>query len=338
MAYISFQPKDNFKTTLYTGNQSARTITTNMQPDFVWTKCRNNAHSHISTDSVTGAGKRIKPDTTAAQDTSGASVASFVSTGYTLTDNSTINGNSDTNVSWSWKAGTTSGLSGGTITPSSYSINAAAGMGIYQYTGTGSTGTIAHGLGKVPEMIISKRTSHTGSWVVYHKAMGNANEMYLNATDGQSSASATWNSTTPTSTVWSVGNDQNNTSGYTILTYAFTSIKGFSRVGVYRGNGNNNGAFIYTGFQPNFVIIKSITAGRQWQIRDGQRGFNGAIKTLYSDSSEVETSGDTFDILSNGFKPRNTSNVQNTDGETYIYMAYAENPFVASNGDPTTAR
>ena len=162
--------------------------------------------------------------------------------------------------------------------------------------------------------------------------------MYLNATDGQSSASATWNSTTPTSTVWSVGNDQNNTSGYTILTYAFTSIKGFSRVGVYRGNGNNNGAFIYTGFQPNFVIIKSITAGRQWQIRDGQRGFNGAIKTLYSDSSEVETSGDTFDILSNGFKPRNTSNVQNTDGETYIYMAYAENPFVASNGDPTTAR
>ena len=339
MAYISFQPKDYFNTSLWTGTGSDPLTVTGVgfQADWTWIKRRELNHHRVM-DSVRGATYEMYADVNSAQYGESQGLKSWNTDGYVLGNNAGYNANGGTYAGWSWKMGTTSGLSGGTITPSSYSINAAAGMGIYQYTGTGSAGTIAHGLGKVPEMIISKRSSHTGSFVVYHKAMGNANEMYLDATDGQSTATATWNSTTPTSTVWSVGNDQNNTSGYTIITYAFTSIKGFSKVGVYRGNGNNNGAFVYTGFQPNFVIIKSITAGRQWQIRDGQRGFNGAIKTLYSDSNEAETSGDTIDLLSNGFKPRDTSVVHNTDGETYIYMAFAENPFVASNGNPSTAR
>tara|TARA_X000001388_G_scaffold75996_1_gene72142 strand:+ start:325 stop:1335 length:1011 start_codon:yes stop_codon:yes gene_type:complete len=336
MAYISFQPKDLFQTTLYTGNASARTITTGMQPDWVWTKARNAAHHHVSTDSVTGAGKRLRPSTNNAQDVSGASVASFVSTGYTLTDNDTVNGNTETNVSWSWKMGTTSGLSGGTITPSSYSINAAAGMGVYQTTGTGSAGTIAHGLGKAPEFIISKRMSHTGSWVVYHEAMGNANEMYLDATDGQSSASATWNSTTPTSTVWSVGNDQNNTSGYTIVSFAFAPIKGFSKFGSYTGSGGQN--FIYTGFKPAWLLMKSLGAGTQWILIDNKRGYNGSNELLYPDSSEVAGSAEVVDLVSNGFVQRSAGGGNNQNAVNYVYMAFAEEPFVASNGNAATAR
>ena len=341
MAYISFQPKDYFNCTIYTGNNSTNAQTgVGFQPDLIWFKRRDSGAQHSLFDAVRGVTKGLASDTNAAESTISDALTSFDSDGFTLGADSGnyINLNSATYASWNWKAGTTSGLSGGTITPTSYSINASAGMGIYQTTGTGSAGTIAHGLGKVPKMIISKRTGNTGSWVVYHDAMGNANEMYLDATDGQSSASATWNSTTPTSTVWSVGNDQNNTSGYTIISYVFAPVKGFSHIGTYDGNGNANGAFCYTGFKPSWLMVKSTAAGQQWLIMDNKRGYNGSNELLYADSNEAAGSAEVVDLLSNGFKMRSTGAGNNSNGQKYIYMAFAAEPFVASNGDPATAR
>ena len=337
MAYISFQPKDYFNTVLWTGTGSEQTISgVGFQPDWTWVK-RREIKDHNAYDAVRGATKPIYPNDSSGQDTDAQSLKSWNADGFVLGTATNVNASGGTYCAWNWKMGTTSGLSGGTITPTAYSINAAAGMGIYQYTGTGSAGTIAHGLGKVPEFIISKRTSHSGSFVVYHKSIGNANEFYLNATDGQSSASATWNSTTPTSTVWSVGNDQNNTSGYTIITYAFAPVRGFSHFGTYDGSANANGVFVHCGFKPGWLMIKSTTASTQWIMFDNKRGYNGSNGQLYADSSEAEGTAESVDFVSNGFKLRAADNGVNA-AQKYCYMAFAADPFVASNGNPSTAR
>ena len=336
MAYISFAPQDYFKTILYTGNESARTITTGMQPDWVWTKCRNDAHAHISTDSVTGAGKRIKPDSNNAQDTSGASVASFVSTGYTLTDNSTINGNSDNSVSWSWKMGTTSGLSGGTITPSAYSINATTGSAFLKYTGTGSVGTIPHGLGKEPSMIIVKRTDTTSQWSVYFKDLGNGYHIPLDTADSPVDSANYWNDTSPTSSVFTVGTGTDvNASGGTYIAMVFANIKGFSQSGTY--NGNNGQNFIYTGFKPSWLLMRR-WGGAQWILVDNKRGYNGSNELLYPDSSEVAGSAEVVDLVSNGFCQRSSGAGNNQNTVDYFYMAFAAAPIVGSNNVPSTAR
>ena len=338
MAYISFQPKDYFNTSLWTGTGSDPLTVTGVgfQPDWTWIKRRELNHHRVM-DSVRGATYEMYADVNSAQYGESQGLKSWNTDGYVLGNNAGYNANGGTYAGWSWKMGTTSGLSGGTITPTAYSINAAAGMGIYQYTGTGSAGTIAHGLGKVPEFIIAKRASHTGSWVVYHKSIGNANEFYLDATDGQSSASATWNSTTPTSTVWSVGTDQNNTSGYTIINYVFAPVRGFSHFGTYDGSANANGVFVHCGFKPAWLMIKSTTASTQWTMFDNKRGYNGSNGQLYADSNEAEGFATTLDLVSNGFKLRAADNGVNA-GQKYCYMAFAADPFVASNGDPATAR
>jgi hypothetical protein len=189
-------------------------------------------------------------------------------------------------------------------------------------------------------MIISKRTSHTGSWVVYHEGIGNAHELYLNQTDAASSAAATWNSTTPTSTVWSVGTDQNNTSGYTIISYVFAPVTGFSNIGKYKGNGSAHGPFIHTGFKPAWLLVKRTdSAGYEWVIMDNKRSpSNQMDKWLYPNSTAAEDSNGALDFCSNGFKIRQNHSYFNASGATYVFMAFAEHPFVASNGDPANAR
>ena len=296
MAYISFQPKDYFSTVTYSGTSGTTDVTTGFQPDMVWTKDRGRTETHCLYDAVRGVTKRIRPDDSAAEGTETAGVSAFNANGFTTGQQGGSGQDGYNYVSWNWKMGTTSGLSGGTITPTAYSINAAAGMGIYQYTGTGSAGTIAHGLGKVPEFIIAKRTSHSGSFVVYHKSIGNDKEFYLNATDGQSSAAATWNSTTPTSTVWSVGTDQNNTSGYTIINYVFAPVRGFSHFGTYDGSGDANGVFVHCGFKPSWLMVKNVAAGQQWLMMDNKRGYNSSNKLLYADSNEAAGTAEVVDF------------------------------------------
>ena len=341
-AYISFQPSDFFSPKLYTGTGSSNAITgVGFQPDMVWVKQRSGTEYHEVCDAVRGATKNIYPNANSAEGTNGQALKTFDADGYTLGTSLGWNQNTSTYVGWNWKAGTTTGLSGGTITPTSYSINTTSGFGIYNYTGTGSAGTIAHGLGVAPTMMIVKKYNTTGDWYVYHKDMpsGNGYHLRLNANSAEASGTE-WNSTDPTSTVFSLGANSNvNASGATFIAYVFAPIKGYSKFGEYTGNGNADGTFVYTGFRPAFVLTKKTSGTDDWGLFDNKReGFNPENDVFYPNLTSAEVDNDSINILSNGFKPRATHGWINQSGATYIYAAFAEFPFVSSNSIPTVAR
>ena len=341
MAYISFQPSDHFNCVLYTGNSSTNAITgVDFQPDLVWTKNRGSSGSHMLYDAIRGALYRLSADTTESNASYAGGLTSFDSDGFTLGNWGGVNSNSNTFVSWNWKAnGAGSANTDGSINTTATSVNTTAGFSICKWTGNSSNATIGHGLGVVPQTIFVKNLADAESWSVYHHSIGNTHSLFLDTDGGDSSNSKYWNNTSPTSTTFSVGNGgEVNGSGDAMIAYCFTEKVGFSKFGTYNGTGNADGSFIYTGFEPSLIMIKRSDATAQWQMRDDQRGVNGAIKTLYTDSAEAETSGDTFDILSNGFKIRNDSTAHNGGGNKYLYWAWAKNPIVASNGDVGTAR
>ena len=341
MSYISFQPKDYFNTKLYTGNGSTQSITgVGFQPDWVWLKRRDASASHELHDAVRGATKRLKSDGTNAEFTDTDTLTSFDSDGFSIGSGSQINTNSATQVAWNWKAnGAGSSNTDGSIT-STVSANTTSGFSIVTYTGTGSVGTIGHGLSAVPKMIIVKRLDSASSWSVYHSALGNANQVYLNTT-GASTSSSGWNSTDPTSSVFSIGSTASyNGSGNTYIAYAFAEKSGFSSMGSYVGNGNADGTFVYTGFKPAFILLKNTTLSvENWVINDSGRNPSNIVdKDLFANQNYVEAVHSRQDFLSNGFKFRSTANNSNKSGDTYIYMAFAESPIVSSNGVPAVAR
>ena len=347
-AYISFQPSDFFNTLLWTGDGSAsRSLTgVGFQPDFTWIKPRSTTIEHNLYDSPRGATWALQSNNDEAQGQNNGYgwLSAFDADGFTVVEGgsnaSRVNDNTVTYVGWNWKMGTTSGLSGGTITPSSYSISTTGGQSVIAYTGTGSAGTIPHGLGVTPQMIILKETSNATDWAVYHIKVGNAKFLKLN-TDAAQAATSNWNSTSPTTSLFSVGSgDQSNTSGRTYVAYCFASIKGYSKFGGYTGNGNADGPFVYTGFRPAYIMLKCITGGSSnWAIFDPKReGYNVDNDALYADTTAVEATSDDIDILSNGFKLRNTGFTLNTSADTYIYAAFAEFPLVSSNSKAGTAR
>ena len=348
MAYISFQPRDNFKTHLYTGTgaSNAQTFpeTTAMQPDIVWIKNRDVTDFHVWTNSLSGATKYIETNNTLVQTTNAESVKSFDSDGFTVGTMNEVNTDTEDFVSWNWKMGTTSGIAGSpSITPTAYTFNAAAGQSIIQWTGTGANATLPHGLGVTPEMIIVRNTNAGYDWMVYHKIMGNTKYMRLNSTAIQSTGATTWNSTSPTDTLFSVGtNDASNQNTATLLAYCFAPIKGYSRFGTYKGNQSANGPFIYTGFRPAFVICKVYNSGdpKNWILMDDKRlAYNEDNNALYTSNTNAGDASTTIDILSNGFKCRRTDDTLNGPGGlSYIYMAFAKFPFVTSTSQPGGAR
>ncbi|MDP6772067.1 MAG: hypothetical protein QF704_15295, partial [Anaerolineales bacterium] len=222
--------------------------------------------------------------------------------------------------------------------------NTTAGFSIITYTGTGATGTIAHGLGAVPELIICKQRSNAESWGVYHGSNTAAPEtdyLLLDTTAATADNSNRWGDTAPTSSVFTVDTaNEVNTDARTYVAYVFTSIQGYSKFGGYTGNGDADGTFIYTGFKPAWVMWKETSEGnRGWMIHDSARStINPVDNYILADSSNAEANYDFADFLSNGFKQRHTSTYANGDGVTYIYMAFAESPFVTSGGVPCTAR
>jgi len=326
--------------TLYTGNGSAatdvQTITNagGFKPDLVWTKSRSNAVSHHIGDSVRGIDKTLFSNLTAAEQTYTYDIHAFNSNGFTVGNDGTQNTSGYTYVGWQWQAGqgTTSSNTNGSIT-STVSVNATAGFSIVTYTGTGSTGTVGHGLGVAPKMIISKNRSAAEDWRVAHTGLTNMASWHcnLNTTQAQSnSGAAIWNNTTPTSTIFGVGTDTSvSGSGNLIVAYCWTPIAGYSAFGSYIGNGSSDGTFVFTGFRPKFFMIKS-TGVESWEMFDTSRDtYNQAVGLLEANSSGAENTSNTsaIDILSNGFKQRNTRAATNGSGSTYIYMAFAENPF-----------
>jgi len=339
MAYISFQPSDYFNTKLHTGTGSTASITgVGFQPDMVWSKQRNGTDNHNIIDAVRGVTKILQTDTTAVEQTASQSLTSFDSDGFSVGTDNAWNGSSNTYCMWNWKAnGQGSSNTDGSITST---VSASTTSGFSIVTWTGNSGSIGHGLGKKPAMLITKSLGATGGWYVTHKSLSaemQDNYMFLNDTSANSTNNDIWGGE-PTTSTFSVGSGLiGNT---THVAYCFAPIKGFSAMGSYTGNGNADGAFIYTGFKPAFVMYKnSSVSGGHWQIYDNKRlGYNGANKVLRANLTNAEAD-DEIDLLSNGFKCRATNNNNNNhSGVTYIYMAFSEESIVSSNGVPATAR
>ena len=347
MAQIN-KPNTYFNTKLYTGTGATQSITgVGFSPDFVWIKVRSNAtHGHNLFDIIRGVNKNLQTNSTSTEgdDTSG-SLTAFNSDGFTLGGfYNKVNESGQTFVSWNWDAnGAGVSNTDGSIT-STVSANTTSGFSIVSYTGTGANATVGHGLGVAPAMVIIKARSTTGSWVVNHKGLANQTvaHLTLETTNASADNATLFNSTAPTSSVFSIGaNTATNTSSATYIAYCFAEKKGFSKFGSYVGNNSDDGTFIYTGFKPAFVMTKS-TTGEAWNIIDNKRvnQFNPTGYFLYANTSGVESATLTYsemDFLSNGFKLRK-SHGQYNGTATHIYMAFAENPLVGTNNIPATAR
>ena len=348
MAYTTIDdPTILFNTILYTGNDASnRGITgVNFAPNWVWIKKRNNAAGGVISDTVRGAGKVLYSSETNAEGSESASFVSFDSDGYTISQDAGVglNVNNDTYVGWNWKAnGAGSANTDGTIN-STVSFNSTSGFSIVSYTGTGSAGTIGHGLGVVPSMIIVKSLASSDAWYVWMKGFSGTQAIFLDSNQAQGSHASYWNSTTPTSSVYSVVNNTGTNNSGGMIAYCFAEKKGFSKFGSYIGNGNTDGSFIYTGFKPAFIIGKILGHTNNWYMFDSTRNtFNATDKKLRADTTDAENvnSAKTIDILSNGFKMRSSDAEFNQVGNEYIYMAFAEEPLVANVGAsiPATAR
>ena len=345
MAYISFQPKDFFNTKLYAGNNTADTAISGVgfQPDLVWLKNRDNGTgAHALFDVVRGVSKRLKSDEKDPE-TTASGVSSFDSDGFTL--GTSWNQAAKNFVSWNWKAGTTSGISAGsqTVTPSAYSINTTAGFGIYAYEGDNTPSgpkTISHGLGQKPSFMLVKRRNTDKDWAVYHSSIGATKYLELNNDNAAATSNAIWGDTEPTSSVFTVGpNSQTlGNPGDTSIAYVFCEKVGYSKFGKYVGNGNVDGVFNYTGFRPAWLLLKKTSNTESWIMHDNKRDpHNEVNRYLLADTDIAEVNSSVaVDFVSNGFKFRTSS--QNVSGDTYVYMAFAEFPLVASNNIPGVAR
>ena len=324
--------------TLYDGNSSTQTVTNagGFKPDMVWMKARSIAYNNLLHDSVRGVTQLLIPNGTDADQTVTDGITSFNSNGFSLGANGSYNQSTRTYVGWQWQAGqgSTSSNTSGTIT-STVSVNTTAGFSVVTYTGTGSLATVGHGLGVAPSMVIVKaRGTPAGTarnWFVYHTSAGNTQYLELNTTSSAGANSGFWNNTSPTSTVFTVNTNAGvNYSAATYVAYCWAEIAGFSKFGSYTGNGSADGPFVYTGFRPKFLMFKTTTIIGHWVIVDTSRNtYNVIDNSIYPDTagSEINTITD-VDFLSNGFKWRGVlANETNVNGEVYIYMAFAENPF-----------
>ena len=352
---MAFTPIDkstlHFNTKLFVGNGSTNAITgVGFQPDLTWLKSRSGGNDHQLYDVVRGVTKYLRAESNDAEGTAATGLTAFNTDGYTLGSAGTTNNNSANMCSWNWKAGNSAGSSNtdGTINTTSTSVNTTAGFSISKYTGTGANATVGHGLGVAPKAILMKNLDTTSNWIVYHHGIGNTKAVYLNDTSAQDTSSVFFNDTTPTSTVFSLGNSNANANGDACVAYCFAEKLGFSKFGYYQGNGSTNGPMIYTGFKPGLVITKRVETAAAWIMMDNKRPTVNSvsielnpINALFeanTSSAEASSSSYNVDYLSNGFKIRNTNNVFNNSSGSYIYMAFAANPLVSSNGVPATAR
>jgi hypothetical protein len=320
-----------FNTVLWTGNATARTITgVGFQPDLVWAKSRSLSYNHRIFDVIRGATKTISSNLTDAESTESQQLTAFNADGFSLGTDNGLNQSSGTYVAWNWKAnGAGVSNTDGSIT-STVSANPTAGFSVVTYTGTGAAATVGHGLGVAPKMIITKNRSASSGWLTYHSSLGAGAFLSLASTSGSTADTSIWQNTNPSSTVFSVGTAvSQNTNNY--VAYCFSEVAGYSAFGSYTGNGSADGPFVFCGFRPAFILMKRTDTTFDWYVYDSKReGYNAANSELYPNDSSAETTGGggrPFDLLSNGFKFRNSNGGHNASGGTYIFMAFAENPF-----------
>ena len=319
---------------LYTGTGSSQSITgLGFQPDWTWIKERNAAADHGLYDAVRGVQKQLESNNSDAETTETTGLTAFGSDGFTVGALAQLNTSADTYVAWNWKAnGAGSANTAGTIA-STVSASTTAGFSIVTYTGTGANATVGHGLGAVPSMyIVKKRSAGGDNWAIYHISTGNTNFLRLDTTNAAQTFNL-WQDTTPTSSVFYLSSDVGiNGSGATFVAYCFAQVAGYSAFGSYTGNGSTDGTFIFTGFRPRWVMIKRTDVSESWNIVDTSRDtYNQAGTNLYPNLTNAESTNNSCDVLSNGFKLRNTWDGANASGGTYIYMVFAENPFKYAN-------
>ena len=349
MAYTTIdKPTDYFETKLWSGNATDDRAISGLDfaPNWVWIKNRTDSNSHAIFDTVRGATKYIESDTTDAEATGATFLKSFTSDGFTLGTAGRVNANSQNYVSWNWVAGgSASSNENGSIT-STVSANTTSGFSVVSWTGSGSSATIGHGLGATPKCIIVKNRTDAVNWFLYNSSVitagaSNKSFMTLNTTDALGTNGSATTFTSVSSTTFGVGTDNIiNGSSDNMIAYVFAEKKGYSKFGSYTGNGNADGTFVYTGFKPAFFMIKNTASGNNWHMMDHKRDSDNVVEQLLkanANDAENTTSGK-MDFLSNGVKIRSTSTGANGSGATFIYMAFAENPFVSSSGIPTTAR
>ena len=336
-------PSEHFNTVLYTGDGSVQDITTvGFLPDFTWIKNRDTTDFHQLFDSLRGPTELLMSDSGTLEATDDDTLTAFLSNGFTTGDDLETNTNGEAYVAWNWKAGGNAAAVGsntdGSINTTDTSANVDAGFSIITYTGNGTAGaTIGHGLSKVPEMFIVRQRDQASSWWTFHKDLDATapedKSIRLNLDSSLSDDATIWNDTAPTSTLISLGSyaDVNRDAGL-FLCYAFHSVDGYCKVGSYTGNGNADGSFIYTGFRPRFILNKALYGSTSWVMTDTSRStFNQTIGALLADNRGAEETYTYFDIVSNGFKARNTSTWVNGNDVTIIYIAFAETPFKYSN-------
>ena len=348
MAYTTInKPSLYFDTKLYVANEQQRDITGfEFNPDWVWIHNRTQSVNSMLFDKVRGATKQIHTNNNSAENTDAQALNAFITNGFSLGTGWTNQSTGDNYVAWNWSAGNSSGSSNadGSVT-STVSANTTAGFSIVTFTGTGSAATIGHGLGAVPNLIIVKKTSATGNWGVYHSGLGATKYLLFNAYDSAGTSSAPWNDTSPTSSVFTVNTSSDvNASGATHVAYCFKSIKGYSKIGTYAGNGNTDGPFIYTGFKPAMLWFKRTSGSvANYQMWDNKRDPDNPVENAYHiDSNDADGSPDQdIDFLSSGFKIRSNQGHLNANGYDFVYYAVAEEPLVANvgaKGIPATAR
>ena len=347
MAYTTIDNSElHFQTKLYTGNAGTNAITLdgseNMQPDWLWLKKRNSTGHHFSFDSVRGADKRLLiSDASTAESSPANYVSSFDTDGFTLGSDSDVNGNSDTFVGWNWRAPTSfsndaSATGVGTIDSSG---KTGSGLAIISYTGTGSSGTVAHGLGTTPSMVWIFNRTDGGNGHIFHKALGST-QYLLHASTLAVQTYSPVGIGSLTSTTFSVGTVSGvNGSGKSYIAYVFADVQGYSKIGSYVGNGSTDGPMIYLGFKPAFIYRKKYSGADSHFVVDNKRlGRNPDQAYLFPNVTQAESDIERIDFVSNGFKLRTTDGGDNGSGGTYIYYATAESPFANSNGVPNNAR
>jgi hypothetical protein len=349
MAYTDIDdPSEHFNTVHYTGDGSANQSMTGagFKPDFLWIKRRSASERHVLTnaqyDVSDGAYKWQDSSATNAQFSGGTGVASFDADGFTIkSSDTTWNASGSTYVFWSWKmnGGTTSTNTDGDIN-STVQANQTAGQSIISYTATNTTSrNIGHGLGVTPAMIIIRNKTRVENWRVWHQSIGQGGATL----DGTAAYNANTTNliNTVNSTIFNVGTDFSVNGNYPYIAYCFAEKQGYSKFGSYFGNGVAEGPFVYTGFKPAFLLVKKSSDTGNWLLYDNKGEPGNLIGDLfYANLSNAESGQTTngYDFLSNGFKVRNVYGDGNVNGQTFIYMAFAENPFVTSTGVPTTAR
>jgi len=320
-------------TVTYTGNGTSQDITVGFEPEAFWVKNRTNAYNHAWSNFVTDT--YLYPNLTNVEGPNGSSI-NQLSDGFNLNTSSNVyNASGNSYVSWNWRGSDSSAVSNtdGSIT-STVSANTDSGFSVVTYSGNGTNGaTVGHGLGSAPKMVIVKqRNGSTYSWTVHHDSLTSGYVIALESQSAQFSRPTAFNSTAPDANTFTLGTDLGtNSSSGTYVAYCFAEVEGFSKIGSYTGNGSADGPFIYTGFRPAFILWKLASSTSSWAIWDGTRVTYNPINTLlFPDQSVAESSGNSaynVDLLSNGFKWRTSNSQINGSGSTYIYMAFAENPF-----------